>query len=208
MKQIKTFCLLAVGALAMITAFASASASAATFTAGKVGATLTTSMTAQHVLTITGSPAECEKVEFKGVTDSLDSESLLVHPTYEECIAFGFQATVTVNNCKFTLKSNGTFALLKTNTAGEACSLIIKVKVPFGLAECEVTIGEQSIAGAVTYSNGPGDYVVKFNGSANIADKVLKSSGLCPLTVGLHPNAHYSGETTVQAAGTSVSFDA
>jgi len=205
MKHMKTLGLLAVAVMALAAIFGTASASAAKFTAGKVGAKLTTETKVNHVFSVTGSNVECKSIAFEGSTEALETESQIVHPSYKECTAFGFAATVNVINCKFTLQSNQTVTLKKTDTINK-CRITIVVNNVF--AQCEVEVGEQSIAGAVSYSNGAGDINVKVNGSANIADTVLKSSGLCPLTVGSHSNSHYSGESTVKAEGTTITFDA
>ena len=210
MKHMKTLGLLVLAVMALAAFASTASAhTEATFTSSKVGANLIEETKANHVFTITGSKVECTNVDFVGKTESIDTNSQLVHPVYTGCTAFGFAATIDINNCKFTLKGDGTVALLKTDTAGAACSIVITVKNVF--AECEATVGEQSIANAVSYTNSgtsPSHITVHVNNAANIHATVKKSSGLCPLTVGTHTNSHYTGESTVKAEGASISWDA
>lgn len=207
MKHIKTLGLLAVAVMALTAVFGTASASAApTFTASSAGLNLEESTLASHVFTVTGSNVTCKNIVFAGATEGTDTSSQSVHPTYGECTAFGFAASVTPTNCKLVLDADGTVHLAKTNTAGEECMIHIEVNNIF--AKCKVTITEQTVSGAVTYADNAGDIKVKVNGSANITDHVTESSGLCPLTVGTHTNAHYSGESTVKTATGSIGWDA
>jgi hypothetical protein len=208
MKHIKTLGLLAVAVMALTAVFGTASASAVpTFTASSGGLKLEESTLANHVFTVTGSNTSCKNIVFEGATEGTDTASQSVMPTYGECTAFGFPAHITVTNCKLVLDADkGTVHLVKTDTASPGpCN--IHIEVDNALAKCKVTITEQTIEGAVSYSNGAGDIKVKVNGAANISDHVTESTGFCPLTVGTHTNAHYTGESTVQASGGTISFD-
>ena len=204
MKHIKTLGLLAVAVMALAAFFGTASASAATFTAGASGKKINETTLANHVFSVTGNKTECTNITYTGSTEGTDTSAQMVTPKYEGCTAFGFAATVTVTNCTYNLLASGEVKVEKAGGA-EACSITIKVNNVF--AQCEVTIGAQNIASAVTYSNGSGDIVVKVNAST-IKDEVKVSSGLCPLTKGTHSNASYTGESTVQAEGTTLAFDA
>jgi hypothetical protein len=208
MNHIKTLGLLAVAVMALTAAFGTASASAVpTFTASSAGLELEESTLAKHVFTVTGSKVECSNIVFEGATEGTDTASQSVMPTYSECTAFGFaNAHVTVTNCKLVLTADGEVHLVKTNTEAEPCS--IHIEVNNALAKCKVTITEQTIPGAVSYSNGAGDIKVKVNGAANISDHVTESTGFCPLTVGTHTNAHYSGESTVKTPTGTIGWDA
>jgi len=203
MKHIKTLGLLAVAVMALAAVFGTASASAAKFTAGKVGAAIEETTLKNHVFTITGSNTECTNISYTGATEALESESQMVTPSYSGCTAFGFAATITNTNCTYTLTANKTVHI--QSTGGGTCSLTIRVNNVF--AQCDVTVGVQNGLASVTYTNGAGDLVVVVNIS-KISAKVNESSGLCPLTVGSHTTASYTGESTVKAAGTTIAWDA
>ena len=203
MKHIKTLGLLAIAVMALAAIFGTASASAAPkFTAGKAGAKINETTLVTHVFSVTGNKTECTNITYTGSTEGTETTSQMVTPKYEGCTAFGFAATVTVTNCTYTLLATGN---VKVENSGGTCSITIKVNNVF--AQCEVTIGAQEIVSGVSYSNGAGDIVVKVN-SSGIKDEVKVSSGLCPLTKGSHTNATYTGESTVQAEGTTTSWDA
>lgn len=208
MKHIKTLGLLAVAAMAIAAFVGTSSASAefpGSFTAtGGAGKKLETSKVAQHVFTVTGSEVKCNKVTFTGNTEGAETTSQMVTPAYEECTAFGLPATVTNNNCTITLTAT-------TNAAGHAvahlervdplkpCEMTILAKSIFG--ECHVDVTEQTITGLHYLNNpNPEDIVVQVT-AENMTDHVTKSTGVCPLTVGTHTNAKYTGEETVQATG-------
>jgi hypothetical protein len=209
MNHIKTLGLLVALAVTALTAFVGTASAhtPATFTAGKVGAALTTTTPegGNHVFSVTGSNTECKTIKFNGSTEALKAESQNVHPEYENCTAFGFAATVDVTNCKFIIKADGTVGLVKTKTEPTDPVCSIKITVNNVFASCEVTVGEQSIPNAVSFTNhtigGVTHITIHINKEANIKAKVLKSTGLCPLTVGEHANAHYSGQSTVKAEG-------
>jgi len=204
MKHIKTLGLLAIAVMALAAVFGTASASASKFTASKVGAKLTTTTLVNHVFKVTGSSVECKKIEFAGSTEALETETQIVHPAYKECTGFGLPAEVKVTNCKFTLRSNGTINILSTDTIN-ICSIDIIASNIFGT--CEDTVPVQMLESGLTYSNGENDIKVNVNASG-IEDEVKKSTGICPLTVGKHNNSTYTGESTVQAEGATISWDA
>lgn len=200
MKYIKTLGLLAIAVMALTAVIGTASASAAAkFTAGKVGVFLEDTTLSEHVLTITGSPVKCSTTDFSGSTEALESTTLRLSPSFFGCTAFGFSATVTNSGCTYILWANGLFDL------STVCKLTISVNNVF--AKCTAVITGQFSVGSVSYTNGAGDIVIKFNANS-VKDEVTQSSGLCPLTVGTHTNASYTGESTVKASGTTLSRDA
>jgi len=208
MKHIKTLGLLAVSVMALTAVFGTASASAAPkFTSSALGLNLKTTTLVNHAFSVTGAKTECKKITFAGATETLSGPSQNVHPAYDECTAFGLPAKVKVTNCKFTINADGTVHLVKTDTSpgAELCSIHIEAESIFG--KCKVTITEQTISLGVSFTNGEGDIKLKVNGEANIADHVTESTGVCPLTVGTHTNAHYTGESTVQAEGGTIQWD-
>ena len=207
MKHIKTLGLLAVAVMALAAVFGTASASAAKFTSTGGKQKLTTSKVKQHVFTVTGSTVTCEEVEFSGETPGAEATEQTVTPSYKKCTAFGLPAEVVTTGCTITLKA-------ATNAAGHAeavvggtkCeSITILAKSIFG--ECHVDVTPQTVTGIHYVNNAsPEDITVQITASG-MSDHVTKSSGVCPLTVGTHTNASYTGEETVQTAG-GVQYDA
>ena len=208
MKRLNTLGLLAVAAMA-VAAFVGTSAASATtsgsFTAEKSGLALETSVVKQHVFVVTGSEVKCNKVTFTGTTEGAETTSQKVTPKYEECTAFGFSATVTNTNCviKLTATTSGEKGSAEAHLEGTNCKMTIKVDNVF--AKCDVDVLGQSVKG-IKYSPGANsDVVVSVASGATMNAQVTESSGLCPLTVGTHNNASYTGEETVKVAG-GVSF--
>ena len=202
MNHARTLGLLAVAVMALTAIFGAAPASAVKFTAGAAGKKLNETTLIQSAFRVTGSSIECTSVTVTGSTEGTETTSAMASGKAEGCTAFGFGATVTSVNCTGTLFATGTG---KLENSGGTCSVTIKVTNVF--AQCEVTIGTQEVVNAATFSNGAGDVVVKGNASG-IKDEVKVSSGLCPLTKGSHTNSTLTGESTVQAEGTTISWDA
>ena len=208
MKRLNTLGLLAVAALA-IAAFVGTSAASATtsgsFTSAGAGNALETSVIKQHIFTVTGSEVKCNKVTFTGSTEGTETTSQKVTPDYKECTAFGFAAEVTNSNCviKLTATTGGIGGHAEAHLEGTNCKITIKVDNVF--AKCHVDVFAQSVKG-IHYSPGANsDVVVSVTSGATMAAQVTESKWLCPLTVGTHNNASYTGEETVRAPG-GVSF--
>jgi hypothetical protein len=207
MKHLQTFGLMVVAVMALVAFVGTTSASAAKFTAGKVGAKFVGETKVKHVFSITGSSSECTNISFEGATEALETTELSYMMTVSGCTAFGFASTHVSENCKTIIHADGRTTIKPTFT--ELLPCVTKTIINNAFAQCEVVITNQEIPSKVSYTNsGTGHITLKFNGAANIAAEVTKSSGLCPLTVGKHTNAHYSGETTLKAEGTTLAWDA
>ena len=208
LKHIKTLGLLAIAVLALAAAFGTASASAAPkWTASAAGLTLKTTTLESHVFTVTGSNTTCKKTEFAGKTEGTETTVQSVVPSYSECTAFGLPATVSVTNCKLTLTADGISHLVKTDTAAgaPACAIHIEASSVFG--KCKVTITEQTNEFTILYTPGPGRIHIILH-DVKVSDHVTESTGVCPLTVGTHTNASYTGKSEVQAEGGTIGWDA
>jgi len=207
MKHIKTLGLLAIAAMALTAFVGVSSASAATkFTSSVSGAAISETTLKTHVFTVTGSEVKCTNITYTGTTNGTEATEQMVTPKYEGCTAFGLPATVTVKNCTYNLTIGGSAHMEKVNAAGEACEIVIKASNIFG--ECLVDVAAQTVNG-LTYSNDASNanaIIVNINAS-NISDNVTKSSGVCPLTVGKHSTATYTGESTVTASGADLTID-
>ena len=212
MKHIKTLGVLVVAAMALTALVGVSSASAFTkFTSSAVGSAISETTLKTHVFTVTGSEVKCTNITYTGSTEGLATTSQKVTPKYEGCTAFGLPATVTPKNCRYNLTVgtevkegktiNTSTAHMERINAGEPCEVTIVAKNIFG--ECHVDVTEQTVNG-ITYSNdGASAIIVNINASG-LTDHVTKSSGVCPLTVGTHSNATYTGESTVTAAGANI----
>jgi hypothetical protein len=203
MKHTKTLGLLAILALALAAFVGTSSASAAPqFTAGKTGAKILETTIENHVFTVNGQQVTCTNTEFAGTTLALAYAVQKVSPTYKNCTAGGLEATVDTAGCVYELNANGNTTLTGCTKGG----ITIKVDLGF-LAKCHVHIKNQTISGSVVYSNGLNDVVTAIHG-VGIHAEVTTSDGLCPLTVGTYTAGVYVGRSTVQAEGTTLTWDA
>jgi len=205
--QIKTLGLLAIAAMTLTAFVGVSSASAATkFTSTKAGAAISWSTLKTHVFTVTGSEVKCTTITYTGATNGTEATEQMVTPQYDNCTVFGLPGTVTFKNCTYNLTISGAMHMEKINAAGETCEIVFKGSNIFG--ECLVDVGAQTVNG-FTYSNDASNAnatIVNINAS-NISDNVTKSTGVCPLTVGKHTTATYTGESTVTASGADLTID-
>lgn len=206
MKHIKTLGLMALAAMAL-TAFVGVSSASATtkFTAGKAGAKLSEKTLKNHVFTITGSKVECTEIAFEGSTEGLETTAQMVMPSYKGCTAFGFAGgQVTNEECTFNLTANGELHIEPTPPYAK-CRIVVHVSVPF-IAKCTISIPNQTAKG-LTYSNSGASKIKVGINSTGLSATVEESTGSCPLTVGNHTTASYTGESEVSAEGTSIQVD-
>ena len=204
MKHIKTLGALIVAAMALMAVVGISSASATTsgsFTA-TAGKSLSTKVVKAPAFTITGSEVTCNKVIFTGSTEGAETTSQTVTPKFEEC---GGPTLFTIinNGCviKFTATTNQSNGHAEGHLEGTNCTITMLTKTIFG--ECHIELTPQTIAG-VHYIADPGDpnsIIVQFTPGATLTDHVTRSTGFCPLTVGTHTNASWTGEVTVTASG-------
>jgi hypothetical protein len=191
----------------LVVASGAGEASAAQFTAGATGASLSAKTLVDHQFTITSSKADCEETSLSGVTTGIFNgskyvnTSLTVTPSYSKCKAFGVAVSITNvgNKCKFTLEADESMDIF-----GAGCELVLEAD--YFYLGCKVVMGpNQDIPLAVSYTNGSGDLVMHFHATP-IEAEVTESWGLCPIDKGWH-TVVYSGESTVTAASTTLGFD-
>jgi len=200
MYRLKILGLLALAAMATVALLGASSASAAKFTAGKAGANTIETTLKKYVFSLTGSQIECKKYSVIGATPGTEFESVTGNLiNVSECTAFGFAATYTNNGCEFTVNANGESKIL-----GEKCELIMSVSNVF--TKCKARATAQNVTKAGSITNGSGDVKVTANHNTVVAE-VTESTGACPLTVGKHTNGALTGESTVQAEGTTAAWD-
>jgi len=206
MKHIKTLGVLVVAAMAVTAFVGVSSASAFTmFNASAAGAAISETTLQTHVFTVTGSEVKCTNITYTGTTGGTTTTAQMVTPKYEGCTAFGLPATVTNKNCTYNLTigtPSGNTVHMERINAAEPCEITILAKNIFG--ECHVDVTEQTVNG-ITYTNDGGSNIIVDIEASGISDHVTKSTGVCPLTVGTHTNATYTGQSTVSASGASIS---
>ncbi|HEX6666243.1 MAG TPA: hypothetical protein VF081_06575 [Solirubrobacterales bacterium] len=126
--------------------------------------------------------AKCVKVGLAGELTAASS-SLTLSPGYTECTAFGFsEATITPNECTFTLKATSGSVDTFSGSGEIKCPEGKKIVVVGG--NCEVKIGAQSI-GTVSYktvtASEPDEIEATLSTSAITYEK-SKDGISCPLT--------------------------
>jgi hypothetical protein len=209
MRKLKILALLGISAIAAMALAGTASASE--FEAEEIEKALSATTLAGHVLTLTEKKVECGSTKFEGTTTANSDESLTVHPVYSECKAFGLTGTtVTTTGCDYRFNANtssGMGSLSIVDHAGETCGGIVITVDPVGTT-CTISIPKQTSSGALSYTNNSGKIKVKWT-ATKIEANVTASSGLCPLTSGVHSaekGASYNGESEFSAAGTNLKW--
>jgi hypothetical protein len=190
---------LAVVAVLALSAVAASAASANTFmTKNSVyPQTVIGSQTTQHVLTVTGQKVTCKEIKFEG-TIAAASSTLEVHPIYNGCSSFGFEASVTTTGCnyRFHLSAGGSGSP-QSGTLDIVCSGSSQIVINGGFGTCELTIGSQPGLVVQTFTN-VGEKITWTTNTTGIRANVTKSNFPCPLSEGLHEGANavtYTGQT-------------
>jgi len=173
-RKLKMIGLAAIAVLA-VTAVSASAASAASFTSSAETTTLEGSQKTTNVFTTGAGEVKCAVAKFNGTQKGTKSEGLgftsqtaSVHPTYENCTAFGFSATVATNACEYVLHANGETDIVN-------CATPIKITIP--VAGCNITVGNQNGLKSVSYTNEAGGDILV---TANVAGISFTSSGgLC-----------------------------
>lgn len=196
-NKFKAFGLALVAVFAM-SAVAASAASATNFTAAEYPVDVTASQEGTHVFEIDSQKVTCETAEFNTVeSQTAASEELTVHPTYEDCTAFGFvEATVTTTGCNYVLNVNGDLDV--------ACS---GGPITISVFTCKVTVGSQELSGASYENVANGDVLV---GAAVSGIAATKTDGtLCPLKGSGAGTATYNGDTLASGSfeGSPIDID-
>jgi hypothetical protein len=201
---------IAVVAVLALSAVVASAASANTFmTKNSVyPQTVEGSQSTAHVFTVTGQKVTCKTAKFKG-TATAASSTQEVHPTYEGCTAFGFEASVTTTGCNylFHLAAGGSGSP-QSGTVDIVCETGKSIVINAGFGTCEATVGAQTGLGGQTFTNttvGGVEKIIVGTSTTGITTNVTKSSFPCPLSTGLHNTANgdaatYTGETLVGTA--------
>ena len=172
------------------------------FTASILGATLVESSISAHTFTFNSSGFTCKYISFAGTTTALESSTLSVVPTYEGCAVFGFPMEVVNEGCRYVIHATGELVIDPISPASN-CLLRFTTKSTFG--NCEIQIPDQEVE-SLGYTNGSSDLEIDFELLGTEAE-VTKSSGTCPFKAGVAA-ASYSGESTFQASGGTLGWQA
>jgi hypothetical protein len=145
---------LAVVAVLALTAVSAAAASAHTFKTASSPTFLNGEQVTKNVFTVSGGTVKCTGATFtSGELTGTSLSSVLVHPTYSGCTAFGQEAEVntgtSTNGCNYELTAEGKVSV---KCVGTGTGIVVKAKT----AGCTVTVNggtENQNLGSVTYAN-------------------------------------------------------
>lgn len=127
---------------------------------------------------------KCNHASYSG-TMTEPVEALKVAPTYSECSAFGFPATVTSGGCELTYRpteESGENAL--KGKADIACSKEGHVTIVAALGLCEIRIGGQSELTSATYTDSVMSEPATVSAELKLTGihaTVTKDTSACPL---------------------------
>lgn len=166
-RKLRTLAL--VSGAALIALAVAASSAWATYDQGLTGeaATISGSQVTQNVWTTNSGTVKCEKASLAGKgVGAMEEPSagtttyaeITVHPTYEECRAFGLAETWTTTGCNFVLTTATTTEKAVTGFDAHAamhieCEPGHKMIVNAGGGGCILEIGEQTPGGVVDLKN-------------------------------------------------------
>lgn len=106
----------------------------------------------KNVLTVNSRALECQKVTLTATTEiegPFSGTTWEIHPTYQECTAFGLAATVTTTNCNYRWNEPmgaGPYTATMNILCGSGA-------ITISTAGCTVTIGSQGPLSGTTMTN-------------------------------------------------------
>jgi hypothetical protein len=160
---------------------------------------LTGSQSGSDILTTTAGNVTCKSIKYSGTVASSPITEMSLTPTYSECTAFGFPATIDVNGCSYLLK----VAPESTGTVDIVCPAGQELTVtasPSGTTKCTLHVpGGQSLATATFHNLGSGstaEIEVTTNLSA-IKYSHTQGSGIGSCPSGSATNGTYKGKTLI-----------
>jgi hypothetical protein len=223
MKHLKTLGLAAMAVLALTAMVGVSSASALTEFHATGGTALTGSVKPEtnHVFRIEGSSVTCNNIAFSGTAAaSGTSETQSMHPSYNNCTAFGIiNAVITTHNCNYGFNANtNTVALENCNNTAPNTGPVNIVALS-GLGNCRAEVSDRSANGVAinqaingqTFENmgttGSNTATLTETSAArNIVTTVTESNGVCPINNGVKNSAEYDGITGIMGATGGTSF--
>lgn len=192
-RNLKTFGALVAAVFAITAVAASAAQAEPMFNSEAEETNLTATNTNVHHFSNGTFDVTCETASFTGSQSGTTATEVTIHPSYSNChvVVFGFKLSATVNftTCDYRFTADGEVHIV-CGTEGD----YIHVEA----AGCNITIPEQSIANAATYSNN-GSHVDVSSNATGIAYK--QSGSTCGTKEGT--NGSYTGDATVEGEDAS-----
>ncbi len=185
----------------------SASSASAFFTSSVEHVSVSGSQTTNHVFTTSVGTVTCKKATFAGTSigtakeGQFTTESQTVTPTYGECTAFGFGATVTTTGCTYKFTRTGTDGTgTPIGPVHVECEAGKKIKI-VAAGFCTMEVGPQTPEGHVSFKTTfpPGNGLTVEDVDVKSTVTGIKYEGNC----GSGTNGTYSGEATVRGFNTA-----
>jgi hypothetical protein len=198
-RNLKSLGLALVAVLAMSAVVASAAQAVPSFTASAYPATATGSNSkGSETFTLDHSTVQCDS---HFVTNSLAaaSSTLTVTPTYSNCEAFGFSATVNPEGCTYVFHATEQVAAgVYNHHVDVVCPTGKSIKIT--AATCSAEVKAQTGKTTATTTNlGGGSVTVQPN--VVVSTTVTNDGFACPLTGTGTRNATYHGDVVVSRVG-------
>jgi hypothetical protein len=181
-------------------------AAAREFTADSYPATLRetghSGETAEQITTTAGNIA-CKVTAHHG-TLSGPATAITMRPSFSECTAFGFPATVDVNECNYVLNVQaGASEIGDLDISCPSGKTITVTAISAGTVKCTVHIAAQSdISGTVKYTNvgsGSTEEITTAKELSGLDYSHTKGTGLGACTAGSATNGTLSGKSLLTA---------
>lgn len=154
---------------------------------------------------VDGQTVTCTVEEFNGSTQNGPATELTLTPSFSGCTAFGFAgATIKFNGCTYRLTQPKGFADNWNGGFAIKCpeGKKIAIEVTSGGSTCKAEVGEQTLAGGISYGNDTAEAGIDL--ALNLVTiKVTKATdnGACPLEgTGTVNNGTLTGSTEAEAA--------
>jgi hypothetical protein len=151
-RNLKTLGLAFFAVFAMSAVVASAASATPKFFSEQEDTTLTGSqgMAIANVFTTDMGELKCKSVKFDGTMGPVETTTLTLKPTYQECQLAGENALVTVNGCRYVFhlgENTETLAAKMSIECPDGETLVVEVP------ECAITIPPQAGLGEAKFTN-------------------------------------------------------
>jgi hypothetical protein len=202
-RRLKSLGGAALVALALATTMASAAHAAQFMSDGNVEAKVEANQSTTHTFSVEGNNSTCGTAKFAtaGLFNSPRS-SVVLHPTYSGCTAFGFiNVVISTTGCDLVFTAPGTVVAGKVPGGLEiVCDPGKAITVTAGT--CEVSIGPQSFTKGLTFENNSAVFprtVTLHSAVTGIEVTKVKDGFLCPLSGTGPVKGTYTGDTLAKA---------
>lgn len=193
MKNVKTLGIATAMALALIAFVGAGTASANVFESEASPTTWSGSRAgANHKLNLGGETFSCANVNFSG---TLEPNAITTTPELNNCTWNGFVAGWVMNGCKFRFHA-GLGPELKGSVDITGC----EKPMTFTVGTCQISIGNQSGLGPVTYKNVAGSPKTVTAIASLTGITYTRNSSSCGNSAGTFSDGTYTGEWTVKGS--------